>query len=60
VRCPLGAQMAQDGTERWRELCAKAAVEEDPDKLYKLIAEILAFFDDRDKQGREKRPLFRD
>jgi len=49
--------MAEDGTELWRELCAKAAAEEDPDKLYELIAEILAFFDAREKQRGQKDPL---
>lgn len=31
--------------ERWRELCALAAVEKDPEKLQGLIAEILELFD---------------
>jgi len=49
--------MAEDGTELWRELCAKAAADEDPDMLYELIAEILAFFDAREKQRGQKDPL---
>lgn len=30
----------QENTERWKELCALAAVEQDPAKLLELTAEI--------------------
>ena len=30
----------QEKTERWLELCAQAATEQDPDKLMKLVKEI--------------------
>jgi hypothetical protein len=32
--------------ERWRELCAQAAVEQDPKKLMELVAEISRLFDE--------------
>jgi len=36
--------------ERWRELCAQAAVEQDPQKLMELVKEISRLLDE--KQGR--------
>lgn len=33
-------------SERWRELCAQAAVEKDPKRLMKLVAEISRLFDE--------------
>ena len=36
--------------ERWHELCAKAAEEQDPDKLLKLVEEINSLL-----QGKESR-----
>ena len=35
--------------ERWRELCAQAAVEQDPKKLMELVAEISRLFDEKRK-----------
>jgi hypothetical protein len=35
--------------ERWRELCAQAAVEQDPKKLMELVAEISRLFDEERK-----------
>jgi len=32
--------------QRWRELCAQAAVEKDPDRLMELVAEISRLFDE--------------
>jgi hypothetical protein len=32
--------------QRWRELCALAAVEQDPKKLLELVAEISRLFDE--------------
>jgi hypothetical protein len=32
--------MMQDKTERWKELCAQAAVEQDPQKLLELTRQI--------------------
>jgi hypothetical protein len=31
----------RENEERWRELCAKAAVEQDPEKLHELVKEIV-------------------
>lgn len=33
-------------SQRWRELCAQAAVEKDPDRLMQLVAEISRLFDE--------------
>jgi hypothetical protein len=51
-------KMAQNGTERWRELCARAALEEDVEKLHQLIAEILVLFDAREERQAGIGPLF--
>jgi hypothetical protein len=32
--------------QRWRELCAQAALEKDPDRLMQLVAEISRLFDE--------------
>jgi hypothetical protein len=37
--------------ERWRELCAAAAIEPDSDKLVSLVEQILEAFDE-DEHGR--------
>lgn len=31
----------RENEERWRELCGKAAVEQDPEKLHELVKEIV-------------------
>jgi len=38
---------------RWRELCAQAAVEQDPKKLLELVAEISRLFDEEHNRIRE-------
>lgn len=38
--------------ERWRELCAQAAIEQDPEKLMELVAEISRLFDEEHKKNR--------
>ncbi len=38
--------------ERWRQLCAKAAVEQDPEKLMDLVKEISRLLDE--KQSRKR------
>lgn len=37
--------MTMKKTERWRELCAQAAVERDPNRLMELVREITLLFD---------------
>ena len=37
--------------QRWRELCALAAVEEDPQKLMELVAQIGRLFDEEQAQN---------
>lgn len=36
-------------TERWRSLCAQAAVEKDPEKLLALVNEVIAILQAREK-----------
>jgi len=38
--------------ERWRQLCAQAAVEQDPDKLMELVKEISRLLEIRQEQRR--------
>lgn len=41
--------------ERWRELCAQAAVEQDPQKLMELIRDISRLLDEKQSRGRPER-----
>jgi hypothetical protein len=38
--------------ERWRQLCAEAAVEQDPQKLMELVKEINRLLDLKQQRGR--------
>lgn len=38
-------------TERWKELCALAAVEQDPERLLELVQEMNRIFEELDKQN---------
>ena len=38
--------------ERWRQLCAKAAVEQDPEKLMELVKEISRLLDEKQSRNR--------
>ena len=40
--------------QRWRELCALAAVEEDPQKLVELVAQIVGLFDEEQAKSRSE------
>ena len=44
--------------ERWEELCAQAAVEQDPEKLFRLITEINELLAAKRKrlEGKEEAP----
>ncbi len=44
--------------ERWRELCAKAAVEQDPQKLMELVKEISRLLDEKQSRNRVEREHF--
>jgi hypothetical protein len=46
----------QDSDEKWKDLCAQAAVERDPHKLSKLVAEILRLLDERKENIRQGKP----
>jgi hypothetical protein len=43
--------------ERWRELCAKAAVEQDPQKLLELTAEITRLLDEKEQRLQQKQGI---
>jgi hypothetical protein len=38
--------------ERWRQLCAKAAVEQDPQRLMELVKEISRLLDEKQTRNR--------
>ena len=40
----------REHTERWMELCSKAAVEQDPEKLMKLVSEILELLEAKERR----------
>ena len=40
----------REHTERWMELCAKAAVEQDPEKLMELVSEILTLLEEKERR----------
>ena len=42
-------------SEKWKELCAKAAVEEDPQRLLELVAEINRILEEQENK-RKNRP----
>lgn len=42
----------QEDEERWKQLCERAAKEQDPDKLMELIAEINRLLAAKDKRLR--------
>lgn len=40
--------------ERWMDLCAQAAVEQDPEKLMQLIEEITRLLEEREERVRRR------
>jgi hypothetical protein len=42
--------MQGQGAERWRELCAQAAVEQDPQRLMELIREINRLLEEKEQR----------
>jgi hypothetical protein len=46
----------QDNDEKWKQLCAQAAVEQDPQKLSELVNEIIRLIDRRKQQVKGKQP----
>ena len=42
--------MIGETRERWRQLCAQAAVEQDPAKLLELTEEITRLLDEKEKR----------
>jgi hypothetical protein len=43
--------MQSEGNERWKELCAQAAGEKDPDKLIALVQEINRILDEQSQRS---------
>jgi len=41
--------------ERWRDLCAQASVERDPERLNQLVSEILRLLDEREERTQRSR-----
>lgn len=46
----------EENREKWMELCARAAQEQDPDKLMELIAEINRLLDAEERTLKGKPP----
>jgi hypothetical protein len=44
-----------DKPERWRELCAQAAVEQDPEKLMELVKEITRLLEEEQKRAKSRK-----
>jgi hypothetical protein len=42
--------MERESNERWKTLCAQAAVERDPDKLLALVKEINSLLEEREQR----------
>jgi hypothetical protein len=53
---PSDIKRAMKDDPHWRELCQKASVEEDPDKLMELIREINRLLDDKEQRLRRGPP----
>ena len=47
--------MQGETKERWQQLCEQAAVEQDPEKLLKLIEEINRLLEDKQKRLERER-----
>ena len=47
--------MQGQNAERWRELCAQAAVEQDPIKLMELVSEINRMLSDKEEWLQQQR-----
>jgi hypothetical protein len=41
--------LGMNDDERWKELCAQAATEQDPKRLSDLVRELCALLDERDR-----------
>jgi hypothetical protein len=45
--------MSEQKKELWRELCEQAVAEQDPQKLHKLVKEVIRVLDARDQQAQQ-------
>jgi hypothetical protein len=48
--------MQGEKKERWMELCAQAAVEQDPEKLHALVEEIDRLLQEKEERVRKQHP----
>lgn len=48
--------MQGENAERWKQLCAQAAVEQDPKKLLELVKEINRLLDQKQRRLESKQP----
>jgi len=46
--------------EHWQELCARATVEQDPDKLLELVNEINRLLEEKQRRLRGDKPRFKE
>jgi hypothetical protein len=46
----------EENKEEWMELCARAAKEQDPDKLMQLIAQINQLLEAKERRLKSSRP----
>jgi len=49
-RSGRGTHMQGEKKERWMELCAQAAVEQDPKKLIELVQQINALLEEKERR----------
>jgi len=47
---PTDSSSMREHTERWMELCAQAAVEQDPERLMQLVSEILELLEAKERR----------
>ena len=47
--------MEGDTGERWHQLCAQAAIEQDPERLLELTKEIIRLLDEKEARLKERR-----
>jgi hypothetical protein len=51
-----GLLLIGENKERWRVLCEQAAVEQDPEKLHKLVTEINRLLEEKEARLKDKTP----
>ena len=54
---PEGGSCMDENEDKWKELCAQAATEQDPDKLLELIAQINQLLEARERRLQGSPPV---